>query len=168
MSLPPLAARFVGSTHGRADLTRFLEGYRESFDQALAEIRGPQADALDVVHLPPDPRPRHQPHRAVHYAITPRRSRRLPHRPQLGAGYRQLVDAVWSRSSPTASRCATLFGRPDDQKLVSSLTLFATVAAGLDPTPALTTLIAEANAVLDVAATQGLPRCAVTTSILAR
>jgi len=60
----------------------------------------------------------------------------------------------------------TLFGRPDDHhKLVSSLTLFAGVAAGLgaDWTPT----VAKADEILDRADEQGLPRCAATVSFLA-
>ena len=58
-----------------------------------------------------------------------------------------------------------LFGRPDDQKLVSSLTLFGGVAAGLGDEWAATA--AQANELLDRAEAQGLPRCATTQRFLA-
>ena len=55
-----------------------------------------------------------------------------------------------------------LFGEPDKRKLVSSLTLFAAIARGLDPSPEREKMITQADKVLEEAAAQGLPRCATT------
>ena len=54
---------------------------------------------------------------------------------------------------------------PDDQKLVSSLTLFAGIASDLgdDWAP----IVAKADEVLDRARSRGLPRCATTQRFLA-
>lgn len=58
-----------------------------------------------------------------------------------------------------------LSGRPDDQKLVSSLTLFAAVAADLGDDWSSTVM--KANEILDAADSQGLSRCAVTQRFMA-
>ena len=61
-----------------ADLERFHDGYRRHFDDALAEINGGRkAVALDVVHLPPGRRTRHQPDRRPLRHPRPGRSRRV-------------------------------------------------------------------------------------------
>src|SRR5688572_11034480 len=103
------------------DLARFLDGYRESFDQALAEIRGgrkrthwmwfifPQVDGLGTSPT------------AVHYAIHSRaEADAFLTDPTLGAGYRQLVDAVWTQVVTIRVSIRKLLGSPDDHKLVSS------------------------------------------------
>jgi len=87
---------------------------------------------------------------------------------RLGPAYGRLVDAVWHQVVAGGVSVHELFGSPDDQKLVSSLTLFATVAADLDATLALTELVRQAQDVLDVAADEGLPPCATTAAALAR
>lgn len=59
-----------------------------------------------------------------------------------------------------------LFGRPDDHKLVSSLTLFAAADAELDDT--WTPLVTHAHEILDEAVAEGLPHpCLVTERFLA-
>ena len=149
------------------DLARFVEGYRESFDQALAEIRGgrkrthwmwfifPQVDGLGTSPT------------AVHYAIHSRaEADAFLADPTLGAGYRQLVDAVWTQVITNRVSIRTLFGAPDDHKLVSSLTLFAGVAADLDDAEAWARFVEQANDILDQAETQHLSRCAVTQRFL--
>ena len=75
------------------------------------------------------------------------------------------MDAVWRQVVERGVTVRNRFGRPDDQKLVSSLTLFGGVAVDLgDERPALT---ATASSVLDCAAEMGLPRCAATQRFLA-
>jgi hypothetical protein len=58
-------------------------------------------------------------------------------------------------------------GSPDDLKLVSSLTLFAGVAAALEDTDSWYRFVEQANEILDEAETQQLPRCIVTQRFLA-
>jgi hypothetical protein len=53
-------------------------------------------------------------------------------------------------------------------KLVSSLTLFTSVAADLDASPELSTFVARADEILAVATTQGMSRCTTTAAALAR
>jgi uncharacterized protein (DUF1810 family) len=150
-----------------ADLARFLAGYRESFDQALAEIRRggkrthwmwfifPQVDGLGTSPT------------AVQYAIHSRaEADAFLADPALGAGYRQLVDAVWTQVITKRVSIRKLFGSPDDQKLVSSLTLFAGVATDLDDAETWARFVEQADTILDQAETQHLPRCAVTQRFL--
>lgn len=58
-----------------------------------------------------------------------------------------------------------VFGRPDDQKLVSSLTLFSAIAAGVGDE--WSSIVTKADEILDVAGGQGLARCTVTQGFLA-
>jgi len=147
-----------------ADLERFHDGCRRHFDDALAEINGgrkrshwmwfifPQVDGLGTSPT------------AVHYAIRNRaEADAFVRDPVLGPGYRTLVDAVWRQVIGGGVSLRELFGRPDDHKLVSSLTLFAGVASQLDewaPT------VAQANEILARAETQGRLRCVATERFL--
>lgn len=149
------------------DLTRFIDGYRQSFDQALDEIcRGrkrshwmwfvfPQLAGLGTSTT------------AAHYAIRNRaEADAFLTDPTLGAGYRQLVDAVWTQVVTNRVAVHRLFGSPDDHKLVSSLTLFAGVAAGLDDPASWARFVEQADEILDRAESQHLPRCVLTQQFL--
>ena len=83
----------------------------------------------------------------------------------LGPAYRQLVHAVREQVVDRGVTVGQLFGQPDDHKLVSSLTLFAGVAADLGDD--WTATVVGANEILDRAAEHGLPRCAATERFLA-
>jgi uncharacterized protein (DUF1810 family) len=83
----------------------------------------------------------------------------------LGPAYRQLVDAVRDQVVDRGVTVRQLFGKPDDHKLVSSLTLFAGVGADLGDNWRAT--VVQANEILDRAAEQGLVRCAATQRFLA-
>jgi uncharacterized protein (DUF1810 family) len=146
-----------------ADLERFHDGYRHHFDDARRDQRRPQNVALDVVHLPPGRRTRHQPNRRPLRHPRPREADAVVQDPILGPGYRTLVDAVWRQVIGSGVSLRTLFGRPDDRKLVSSLTLFAGVASQLGEWA---TTVAQATEILDHADTQGLARCATTERFL--
>ena len=80
-------------------------------------------------------------------------------------GYRRLVDAVWQQVIGADTTIRALFGRPDDQKLVSSLTLFGGLADGLGDD--WTKTARQITELLDLAETQGLPRCSTTQRFLA-
>ena len=87
--------------------------------------------------------------------------------PVLGPHYRQLVDAVWYQVVERQVSLRSLFGSPDDAKLVSSLTLFAGIMDRLGHTdPALETLLARADQILGAAYAQGLARCTITEAFL--
>ena len=80
------------------DLTRFLDGYRESFDQALAEIRRGRKRSHWMWFIFPQIAGLGTSPTAVHYAIRNRaEADAFLTDPTLGAGYRELVDAVWTQ-----------------------------------------------------------------------
>ena len=147
------------------DLRCFPDGYSLDFDHALSEINGGQKHSHwmwfifpQIAELGSSP--------AAAYAIRSRAEAEAFLRdPVLGPAYQRLVDAVRAQVVDHGVTVRNLFGRPDDQKLVSSLTLFAAVARDLSDDWAPT--VAKADAVLDVAAGQGLPRCAATQRFLA-
>jgi uncharacterized protein (DUF1810 family) len=148
------------------DLERFVDGYRLNFDQALTEINRGRKRSHWMWFIFPQIAGLGSSPTAAAYAIRSRAEAAafLQDR-TLGPAYRQLIDAVWHHTVARDVTVATLFGRPDDQKLVSSLTLFAGVAdsIGEDWTVSAT----QANEILDRAAEQGLPRCAATQRFLA-
>jgi uncharacterized protein (DUF1810 family) len=84
--------------------------------------------------------------------------------PTLGGNYRAIVAATRRQVVDHGVTVHALFGSPDDAKLVSSLTLFGTVARRRGDEA----LADDADAVLRSAAAQGLPRCATTERFLAR
>jgi len=148
------------------DLERFRAGYRDDFVTALAEISRGRKRSHWMWFIFPQVAGLGSSPTAAQYAIGSRSEAEAFLRdPTLGPSYRQLVEAVWQQVVGNGVSVRALFGRPDDQKLVSSLTLFGTVAANLGDEWAST--VAQANAVLDVAADQGLPSCATTQRFLA-
>jgi uncharacterized protein (DUF1810 family) len=146
------------------DLERFHDGYRRHFDDALAEINGGRKRSHWMWFIFPQVGGLGTSPTAVHYAIHDRaEADAFVQHPVLGPGYRALVDAVWRQVIGGGVSLRELFGRPDDHKLVSSLTLFAGVASQLDewaPT------VAQANEILDQAEIQGVPRCVITRQFL--
>ena len=84
--------------------------------------------------------------------------------PELGAGYTEVVEAVWQQVVAGDVTVHDLFGSPDDSKLVSSLTLYAGVARQRHPD--LSELIARADGILSAAHEQGLAPCRTTLSFL--
>ena len=147
------------------DLRRFHDGYRLDFDHALGEIKGGQKRSHWMWFIFPQIVGLGSSSTAAAYAIRSRaEAEAFLSDPVLGPAYRRLVDAVRTQVVDHGVTVRNLFGRPDDQKLVSSLTLFAGVAADLGDEWA--SMAAQANDVLDCAAEQGLPRCAATRRFL--
>ena len=115
-----------------ADLQRFHDGYRSHYVQALDEINAGRKRTHWMWFIFPQITGLGSSPTAAHYAIRDRaEADAFLNDPTLGPGYRTLVDAVWHQVVGADVRLRHLFGRPDDQKLVSSLTLFAGVAADL-------------------------------------
>jgi uncharacterized protein (DUF1810 family) len=80
------------------DLTRFIDGYHESFDQALAEIRGGRKRSHWMWFIFPQIAGLGTSPTAARYAISSRaEADAFLSDPTLGAGYRELVDAVWTQ-----------------------------------------------------------------------
>jgi len=146
-------------------LERFRVGYRQQFNQALNEITRGRKRSHWMWFIFPQVAGLGSSSTAAHYAITSRaEAEAFLADPNLGPSYRQLVDAVWRQVVTNGVTIRQLFGRPDDQKLVSSLTLFADVAGALGEEWAPT--VTKAVEILDVAGEQGLPRCAGTRRFL--
>lgn len=143
-----------------ADLERFHDGYRRHFDEALAEINGGRKTSHWMWFIFPQVAGLGTSPTASHYAIRDlAEADAFVLDPVIGPLYRTLVDAVWRQVVGSGVSLRTLFGPPDDHKLVSSLTLFAGVASQLGECAA---TVAQANEILDHANTQGLARCATT------
>jgi uncharacterized protein (DUF1810 family) len=148
------------------DLERFHDGYQHDYDQALNEINSGRKRTHWMWYIFPQVTGLGSSPAAVCYAIGNRAEAEAFLRdPILGPGYRTMVDAVWSQVIGYDISIRELFDQPDDQKLVSSLTLFAIVAADVGDDWAPT--VAKANALLDRAELQGLPRCPTTRRLLA-
>ena len=148
------------------DLGRFRDGYRRDFERALSEISRGRKRSHWMWFMFPQVSGLGSSPTAAHYAIASRaEAEAFLADPALGPSYRQLVDAVWEQVVTNRVTIRHLFGRPDDQKLVSSLTLFAAVAGALGDEWA--TTVTKADEILDVAGEQGLPRCAATQRFLA-
>ncbi len=109
------------------DLSRFTSAQKDIYDQVLAELRSgrkrthwmwyifPQIDGLGFSAT------------TKHYAIKSREEARqyLQH-PLLGSRLRECAEAVLAVDGRSVTE---IFGTPDDRKLKSSMTLFASVAA---------------------------------------
>jgi uncharacterized protein (DUF1810 family) len=148
-----------------ADLERFHDGYRHHYEQARREITSGRKRSHWMWFIFPQVGGLGTSPTAVHYAIGSRSEAEAFLRDAtLGPGYRTLVDAVWHQVIDRGVTIRDLFGRPDDQKLVSSLTLFAAIANDLgdDWTPT----VEKAEELLDRAETQGLARCTATQRFL--
>jgi uncharacterized protein (DUF1810 family) len=148
------------------DLARFIGGYRESYDQAMSELSRGRKRSHWMWFIFPQIAGLGTSPTAVHYAIRDRaEADAFLTDPTLGTAYRELVDVVWTQVVTNRVSVHRLFGSPDDHKLVSSLTLFAGVAAALEDTE-WNRFVKRANEILDESETQQLPRCVVTQRFL--
>jgi uncharacterized protein (DUF1810 family) len=133
-----------------ADLERFHNGYRRHLNQALGEINDGRKRSHWMWFIFPQVAGLGSSPTAAHHAIRGAEAEAFRRDPILGPGYRTLVDAArrdrsWAAASPSA-RCSV---RPDDHKLISSLTDFAGVASRLGDE--WTKTIAQANEIPDQA-----------------
>ena len=135
---------------GDAALDRFLDADRDNFVRALAEIEGGRKQSHWMWYIFPQVRGLGASATSQLYSIQDvgEAEAYLQH-PVLGAHYRQLVDAVWHQVVERQVSVRSLFGSPDDAKLVSSLTLFAGIAHRLGHTDrALATFLHRADQIL--------------------
>jgi uncharacterized protein (DUF1810 family) len=146
------------------DLDRFLDAQRGSFARALDEIVAGRKQSHWMWYVFPQVAGLGLSSRSRRYAINnvAEADALLAH-PVLGNRYRHIVDAVWHQVVDNGVTIHQLFGSPDDVKVVSSLTLFASAGRRIDPTePAITTFVAQADEILRIAYAQGLDRCTTT------
>ena len=112
----------------RFDLSRFLKAQQGVYEQALEELRRGQKESHWMWFIFPQIDGLGSSATARHYAIKTREEARayLDH-PVLGARLVECCEAILKVHGKSASE---IFDFPDDLKLRSSMTLFATVAAG--------------------------------------
>jgi uncharacterized protein (DUF1810 family) len=147
------------------DLARFREGCTRDLDRTLAEINVGRKRSHWMWFIFPQVAGLGFSSTSAHYAIRDRaEAEAFLADPVLGPGYRRLVDAVWRQVIGSDATIRVLFGRPDDQKLVSSLTLFGGIASSLGDDWAPTTT--QVTELLDRAEVQGLGRCSTTQQCL--
>ncbi len=86
--------------------------------------------------------------------------------PDFGDRYCQIVSAVWSQVVKGGTRVRIMFPRPDDRKLVSSLTLFRRAAENLAQLQrseadrrAFSLLVDQSTEILERAQGEGLDPC---------
>ncbi len=146
------------------DLRRFVDAYRDDFDRALSEIEAGCKQSHWMWYIFPQVGGLGASAMSRRYAIgDPEEAEAFLLHPDLGARYCRIVDAVWQQVVERQVSIHSLFGSPDDAKLVSSLTLFAGIASTLDsPSPALATFLERADQILEAAYEQGLARCTTT------
>lgn len=152
-----------------ADLQRFIDGQHNSFDRALGEIEAGRKCSHWMWYVFPQVSGLGFSPTSRQYAIDSlQEAKAFLEHPVLGVRYRQVVDAVWNQVVELGATVHDLFGSPDDAKLVSSLTLFSSVAGQPDSNlPDRAAFIATAEAILRAAYNQGLTKCLTTERFIA-
>jgi len=147
-------------------ITKFEDKVTTDFHSALTEIESGEKTGDWIWWIFPQAKGLGRTDRSRKYAVGSLDEAvvYLAHRP-LGDRYCQIADAVWWQVTRCGTPVRTLFGR-DAKKLVSSLTLFRRAAGkciqdGLVEYEdrAFERLVSQCAEILDVAATEGLPRC---------
>jgi uncharacterized protein (DUF1810 family) len=146
------------------DLGRFLAAHRDDFDRALSEIETGRKRSHWMWYIFPQVAGLGASSMSRRYAIVSLdEARAFLLDPTLGPNYERIVRAVWHQVVELGMTIHSIFGSPDDVKLVSSLTLFAGAARGSD-------IMREARPQMDdilrAAEREGLPRCATTERFL--
>jgi uncharacterized protein (DUF1810 family) len=110
------------------NLARFVEAQQGDYDQALAEIRSGRKRSHWMWYVFPQFVGLGSSPVSIHYAIKSRKEAEayLAH-PILGARLLECAEAVVQIQDRSAQE---IFGSPDDMKLRSSATLFASVSPG--------------------------------------
>jgi uncharacterized protein (DUF1810 family) len=108
------------------DLERFLEAQARNYDRALAEIRGGRKRSHWMWYVFPQFDGLGHSSTSKHYAIkSAAEAEAYLRHPVLGA---RLIESVRAAIDVAARSATDLFGSPDDMKLRSSATLFASVS----------------------------------------
>lgn len=108
------------------DLTRFTRAQESIYDSVLAELRSGRKRSHWIWFIFPQVDGLGHSSTSKHYAIKSiEEARQYLNHPVLGARLLECTEAVLAVEGRTASE---IFGYPDDLKLKSSMTLFASVA----------------------------------------
>lgn len=151
------------------DLDRFVDAQRGNFERILGEINAGRKQSHWMWYVLPQVAGLGLSPTSKRYAITSvAEAEALLTHPILGDRYRQIVDAVWHQVVDNGATIHHVFGSPDDIKLVSSLTLFASVGHRIDPPePVITAFVTQADDILRVAYAQDFDRCKTTERFIA-
>ncbi len=154
--------------NGPLDLSRF-ETHQNDFDRALGEIDSGRKRSHWMWFVLPQVSGLGNSEMSTVYAISSidEAEAFLLH-PVLGTSYRKIVEAVWEQVVNRGVTIRSLFGSPDDAKLVSSLTLFAAIGKRVEPAPDIAAFVTQAGDILEAAYAQGLARCVTTERFLER
>jgi uncharacterized protein (DUF1810 family) len=149
------------------DLERFERHHPDDFERALGEIESGRKRSHWMWFIFPQITSLGRSATAIEYGINSvdEAGAYLRH-PTLGHDYAHIVAAVWSQVVQGGVGLTELMGRPDDLKLVSSLTLFATIARRTAD-PELSKLADQCDDILAIASLQGLAPCQTTAVFLA-
>lgn len=152
-------------------LDRFVRAQEGAYPDALAELRSGRKSSHWIWFVLPQLRGLGSSGMAERYGLDgPGEARAYLAHPVLGARLREIVGVVHEQACRRGVKLPSLMGsRIDALKLVSCLTLFAPLARAASATNAdgaLAAFASQADEILDAAAAQGFPRCAVTTARL--
>lgn len=155
------------AARGSIDLERFQRHHPVDFDRALAEIQSGRKCTHWMWFIFPQIVSLGRSPTAIEYGITSREEADayLRH-PILGRDYTAIVEAVRQQVVSRAVGLTALMGRPDDFKLVSSVTLFRAIAQ-CSGDAQLEQFTDQCDDVIEQAELQGFPRCVATTDFLA-
>lgn len=150
------------------DVDRFARHHPNDFQRALTEMEAGRKTSHWMWYVFPQLVSLGRSATAVEYGIADAQEAEayLRH-PVLGRDYSTIVAVVWDQVVRKGVAISDLMGQPDDLKLVSSLTLFGTVARQMAD-PRFATLADLCDDVLTKAAEQGFPRCQITNAALVR
>jgi uncharacterized protein (DUF1810 family) len=144
------------------DLARFVDAHEREFARALAEIERGRKQSHWMWYVFPQVAALGRSSTAQHYAVrTVDEARAFLAHPTLGRNYRRIVAAVHTQVVDSGITIERLFGAPDDAKLVSSLTLFRSVADATGDE-----LRTQIDEILGAAVEQGYGPCSVTAAFV--
>jgi uncharacterized protein (DUF1810 family) len=107
------------------DLNRFLEAQENSYEQALAEIKSGKKTGHWIWYIFPQYKGLGYSYNSKYYAIqNPEEAANYLAHPVLGNRLKQITHELLLLGETNANK---ILGSPDDQKLRSSMTLFAAV-----------------------------------------
>ena len=153
-------------TDAQINLARFEQHHPADFIEAFAEIESGRKRAHWMWFIFPQLTLLGHSDLARYYGInTVEEACAYLSHPLLGTDYARIVEAVREQVVDHSRSLIELMGSPDDLKLVSSLTLFGTLARRIGTAP-LAALAADCEELLAVAVAQGYPPCADTLAFL--
>ena len=148
------------------DLERFERHHPDDFERAMDEIESGQKRTHWMWFILPQITSLGRSQMAIEYGINSvEEAEAYLRHPTLGRDYVRIVEAIWNQVVQHGVGAAELMGKPDDLKLVSSLTLFGAIARHLDES-AFAMLAGQCDGILVAARVEGLGPCLATVAFL--